>query len=155
MGFMAVVALGVFSLATAAFAHGTGVRTSPDRPLAMEFYYSTDEPMAYAEAKVYSPADAKFAYQEGMTDDNGRFAFVPNVDGEWRVVVLQEGHRAEAKVNVVMAELNSNDGSAPAGPAVTGSSMPQGMELAKNALLGVSLLFNIGCAIMVVRRRRA
>ncbi len=150
----AAVALCLSAGATAALAHGVGVRVSSDKPVALEFYYSTGETMSYAETQVFSPADPKTPYQEGSTDDMGHFAFVPNADGDWKVVVSQEGHRAEGHVNVKMSELNSGTASAAPAPQVSGSSMPSGAELARNAVLGVSLLFNIGVAVVLIRRRR-
>ncbi|MDR2710087.1 MAG: hypothetical protein LBB65_01920 [Burkholderiales bacterium] len=71
---------------------------------AVRFFYVGGDPMAYAAIKVFSPADDKVAYQEGFADGNGRFAFVPNATGDWRVAASDGmGHRAEAVVAHVAA----------------------------------------------------
>ena len=120
-------------------AHGVGYREISLKSIPLEFFYSTGEKMSYREAIVFSPNDAKFAVQSGRTDENGRFAFIPDVSGEWRVIVQdEEGHRCEAKINIsqeffttenkIMNEQNNS---------------PKGFELFIRALLGVSLIFNI------------
>ncbi len=149
---MFLIALPLVSLAAgSAGAHGVGYRFSDRAPVSLEFFYSTGETMAYTEAKVYAPNDA-IEFQSGRTDAAGRFAFTPDRDGPWRVVVRdEEGHRVEATIPVAPA--SSDASSAPKIPASGGGSLPQGMSLAIRAALGVSLLFNI--AAFVLLRRRA
>ena len=128
-------------LATSAsvFAHGTGYRHSELKPFALEFMYSTGEKMSYREAKVFSPKDEKFAYQTGRTDENGRFSFVPDVSGKWRVIVRdEEGHQCAAELDVTVNE---------------GVSVPQTQkDLVTRAILGVSIIFNIA---MIIRGKNA
>jgi nickel transport protein len=126
----------------AATAHGVGYRISSKRAVTLEFYYSTGETMAYLEAKAYSPADEKNAFQSGRTDEFGRVSFVPDFEGEWRVVVKdEEGHMADAVVPVTSEFLSgvSENGVS----AAVQSGFPQGVDLVLRALLGVSALFNI------------
>ena len=143
----------------AALAHGVGYREARGlSPLALEFFYSTGEPMSYREAKVFSPADEKFANQTGRTDAAGRFAFVPDVPGTWRVVVRdEEGHQATAELDVTEALLNGGgvkSEAAPA-PAAASSNPPEGLELLIRAALGVSLLFNLTVFTLLRRRGHA
>ncbi|MBQ7543819.1 MAG: hypothetical protein IJT02_02645 [Synergistaceae bacterium] len=120
-----------------AYAHGVGFRRSEVKAIPLEFFYSTGEKMSYREARVFSPRDEKFAVQTGRTDEEGRFAFMPDVSGDWRVVVRdEEGHQCTAVVTV------NDEGSAVGGD----NSQP---DILIRALLGVSLLFNI--AFMVKR----
>jgi nickel transport protein len=131
--------VGLTLLGGPAFAHGTGYRQSEEKPLSLEFYYSTGETMSYLETKVFSPKDDHFAFQSGRTDEAGRFAFTPNAPGLWRVVVRdEEGHLAEAKINVTGGASPNVNVAAVSKPAV-----PEGTDLAVKAGLGVSLLFNI------------
>ena len=123
-------------------AHGTGFRYSGLRAVPLEFFYSDGEKMSYLEAKVFSPADEKFPAQTGRTDEAGRFAFVPDISGDWRVIVRDEqGHQCTAVINV-----SGQD--SPYRPEAEARSP----ELVVRALLGVSLLFNIA---FIVRRRYA
>ena len=129
-------------------AHGTGYRRSELRAVALEFVYSTGEKMSYRETKVYSPEDEKFAVQSGRTDGEGRFAFVPDVAGTWRVIVRdEEGHQCTAEI-----EINSiffADGESKAHSQEKGE-LFGGTELLVRALLGVSIIFNIA---MLIKRK--
>lgn len=151
MGFVLTSPIGVFQ----ALAHGVGFRQSKRPSVPLEFFYSTGETMSYLETKVFSPADEKFAYQSGRTDDAGRFAFVPDVPGQWRVVVKdEEGHQCIAKVDVTRQFIDGAGQSAGLGVKEQ-SAVPHGMELFKRCLLGVSLIFNVAAFVLLARRRKA
>ncbi len=49
--------------------------------------YETGEIMSYGEVTIYSPKDEKIEFQNGRTDANGSFAFVPDMPGEWKIVI--------------------------------------------------------------------
>ena len=137
---LAVMA-GLIFLPENAHAHGVGYKHSELKAVPLEFFYSTGEKMSYCEARVFSPNDEKFAAQTGRTDEQGRFAFVADVPGEWRVIVRDnEGHQCTASIAVGETLKASQDE----------SSLPQGMELFIRALLGVSVIFNIA---MIIRWR--
>ena len=130
-----------------AYAHGTGYREAGFKAVALEFMYSTGELMSYREARVFSPNDEKFAVQSGRTDEKGRFAFVPDTAGEWRVIVRdEEGHQCTAVLVITQDFIDGRD----IAPAQASSSMPQGVELFVRAVLGVSIIFNIA---MIIRWR--
>ncbi|MDR3354473.1 MAG: hypothetical protein LBO21_05500 [Synergistaceae bacterium] len=133
----------------AAFGHGSGYRQSKIDAVALEFYYSTGEAMAYQETKVYSPGGEGIAYQSGRTDEFGRYSFVPATEGEWRVEVKDdEGHRAEALIPITAEFMEgASDGTA----VPVQSSLPQGADLFVRALLGVSLIFNAAAFVRLKR----
>ncbi|MEB3358748.1 MAG: hypothetical protein VKK04_18625 [Synechococcales bacterium] len=56
--------------------------------------FSTGEPMASADVTVYAPGNREEPWFEGKTDEEGRFAFLPDPSqtGEWRIEFRQEGH---------------------------------------------------------------
>ena len=114
-------------------AHGVGYRHSELKSIPLEFFYSTGEKMSYREARVFSPKDSKFAAQTGRTDEQGRFAFIPDVSGEWRVIVRdEEGHQCEARVSIsetLSASVSDDSKSV--------------NDVWLRAILGVSILFNI------------
>ena len=57
--------------------------------------------MRYAEILVFSPQNKKVEYQNGRTDQNGRFAFLPETPGEWQIKVNDGmGHAVNATVSV-------------------------------------------------------
>lgn len=137
------------SLCSSSYAHGTGYRYSSMKAIALEFSYSTGEAMSYREAKVFSPSDEKFAYQSGRTDESGRFSFVPNVKGEWRVIVRdEEGHQCEARINITDEFMSGSE------KLKVQDDSDSGNDIFIRAVLGVSLIFNIAVMIMLFRRRR-
>lgn len=160
LSLLGLAGLGLFGTQPAE-AHGVGYRESEVPPISLEFFYSTGELMSYLEAQVYAPKDAEFEYQSGRTDEDGRFAFTPNEPGEWRVVVKDdEGHRAEAVINVTQVFLDGGQGEeggqrASSAGVVAKAAAPEGAELYMRAGLGVSLLFNVAAFVSLVRRRRA
>lgn len=131
-------------------AHGTGYRYSALSVVALEFMYSTGEAMSYREAKVFSPSDEKFAYQSGRTDEKGRYSFVPDSPGVWRVIVRdEEGHQCTAEINITAENLNpKNESQTQTQP----STILSGYEIFMRSLLGVSLIFNIA---LIIRRSHA
>lgn len=135
------------SLCSSSYAHGTGYRQSSMNSIALEFSYSTGEAMSYREAKVFSPSDTQFAYQSGRTDESGRFSFVPNVKGEWRVIVRdEEGHQCEARINITDEFISGSE--------KLNVQTDSGNDIFIRAVLGVSIIFNIAVTIMLFRRRR-
>jgi nickel transport protein len=111
-----------------AAAHGLEVAVeSAGRAVIVRAAYSAAEPCGYAAVLVYSPAGGKTEFQNGRTDANGRFSFVPDQPGAWRFVVDDEiGHRKEISIPA----------RAPAGPAAGSESLPSWQK----ALTGGSLL---------------
>ena len=74
----------------------------------------------------------------GSAGTKGRLAFIPDVTGEWRVIVRdEEGHQCIASVNVseILTASVSKDSSD---------------DLWLRAVLGVSIIFNIA---MIIRWR--
>ncbi|MBR0233511.1 MAG: hypothetical protein IJQ47_05650 [Synergistaceae bacterium] len=143
---LAVVGL-IFLFEGKSFAHGTGYRQINLKAIPLEFFYSTGEKMSYREVKVFSPKDSKFPIQTGRTDEEGRFAFIPDVSGDWKVIVRdEEGHQCEAKIN--LTSLSSDDDISP----YRGHNVARG-SMAKEAILGVSLIFNIVAFVKLFRRK--
>lgn len=84
-----------------ALAHEVQYEVAPHRAIAINVHFSDDEPLSYQEFEIYSPADPKIPYQKGRTDRNGFLSFVPNIDGSWRVRVIDEdGHGLDTTIEV-------------------------------------------------------
>ncbi len=75
-------------------AHGVTVVTSLEgRVVVVSSLYSPHQPLVDASVSVYSPADPENAWQTGRTDKTGHFAFVPDAEGEWAIVIDdRQGH---------------------------------------------------------------
>lgn len=92
-------------------AHGVGSRALGGGAQAVEFYYASGEPMAYAAVKLYAPADPSVPYVDGRADRLGRFAFLPSEPGSWTVVADDgDGHTLRMAVQ-------AGADAAPASPA--------------------------------------
>lgn len=146
---LAVVGL-IFLFEGKSFAHGTGYRQINLKAIPLEFFYSTGEKMSYREVKVFSPKDSKFPIQTGRTDEEGRFAFIPDVSGDWKVIVRdEEGHQCEAKIN--LTSLSSDDDISPHRGGES-NNVARG-SMVKEAILGVSLIFNMAVFVILFRRK--
>lgn len=148
MFIIVVSLLVVCAVVHSAFAHALkGVRIEGVAPVALEFSYSTGEAPAYAAIEVYGPDNDKVEFQNGRTDRLGRFSFVPDMPGLWRVVLADNmGHKTEIPVNV---QLNENKG-----VQNQKASEQQSASTGMKALLGVSLLLNIGFFLSWILRRK-
>ena len=139
----------VMANARHASAHALRAAEIPQgQAVVMQFAYSTGEVPAYANVEVYGPADTGIEFQNGRTDAQGRFAFVPNAPGQWRVIMADNmGHRVEHETTVA-----ENGGAAPTADAATDAWGRFATPLL--ALLGVSLLLNLGTMSVLWRQRR-
>lgn len=102
-------------VAVSAFGHDLQVTWQRSgAAIVVENRYGGTEAAAYAAVLVFSPGDAKQEYQNGRTDALGRFAFVPDRDGDWRYIVDDEiGHRVEITIPVGDASFQSSSVRAP------------------------------------------
>lgn len=106
--------------------------------------YENGKALVFAEATVFAPGAGVTIHQQGFTDRTGRFAFLPDQPGEWRIVVDDGlGHRAERRVSVPEA----------------GAAVPLGgwgrPDRLSAAVLGVGIVMTLfgGWALGAARRR--
>ena len=122
----------------------------------VQFAYAGGEVPTYAKVEVYSPADAKVEFQNGRTDAQGRFAFMPDTAGQWRIIMADNmGHRVEHPVEVgarqegtQASDQNTGKPAPVASPGVGEFSVPL------RIVLGLSLLANLALGAAVLRRRK-
>ncbi|MCX6591561.1 MAG: hypothetical protein NTZ56_08560 [Acidobacteria bacterium] len=91
--------------------------------------YAGTEPCPFASTEIFSPAGPKAEHQNGRTDRTGRFAFLPDQPGNWRVVVDDElGHRVELTIPVNEAASLAVSGAQPVWQkAITGAALILGL----------------------------
>jgi nickel transport protein len=96
-----LLAFGIFGSAQMLMAHGVEWEFSQKQAYGLLFTFDDDIPMGFAEVKVYGPDDPEKLSQEGRTNVNGHFAFIPPADGHW-VVTCDDGtgHLAKAEFDV-------------------------------------------------------
>ncbi len=133
-------------------AHGTGHRLLKDAPaVALEFHYSDQTPMRYAEVLVFSPQDREVEHQNGRTDRHGKFVFCPDAQGQWLVKVNDGmGHAEEAAVSVGQEAISVEAGKSQALP---GSGAFGPMPKVLKIIIGLSLMLNVAFAAYFLKRR--
>lgn len=77
----------IFFLASTASGHGVRHEIRNDNAVIIKALYDDGMPMSYAGVKIFSPKDKKIEFQNGRTDKNGNFAFIPDTEGIWRILV--------------------------------------------------------------------
>ena len=96
-----------------------------------------------------------------VTDAQGRFAFMPDAPGQWRIIMADNmGHRVEHAVEVSAGQspgqsTGQNAGQNANNTAAKGLTPGVGeFSMPLRILLGLSLLANMALAVAVLRRRR-
>lgn len=115
------------------FAHGLEATATLTPPaVVVRARYGGSEPVAFVKVRVLAPQGSPVEYQNGLTDRNGQFSFVPDGPGAWRVLVDdEEGHRRELTVSVP-SPFEGSAASAPPAPdrwlrVLTGLSLMVGL----------------------------
>ena len=151
---LVAVLVGAWALPTSAQAHGTGSRwMSGEKTLAVYFHYSTGEPMSWVKVKVFGPGDGQTEFVSARTDRNGKFAFLPDKTGPWRVEASDdEGHKAVADALYALPDVQDSG----THQEILPSSPPEGTEgnpFWMRAVLGMSLILNIFMGMAFMRRK--
>ncbi len=82
-------------------AHGVAHSFITEKAVLLQAAYSDGSPMSFAEVVVFSPLDSKVEHQNGRTDKNGRFAFLPDEQGEWSISVTDGmGHAFTRQIRI-------------------------------------------------------
>lgn len=88
---MVVVLLG---MPQAAMAHAVETNYLLDDMLKFQSTFSTGEPLQYADVQIFAPDNLDEPWQEMTTDEEGRFAFMPDltIQGDWNVDIKKDYH---------------------------------------------------------------
>lgn len=122
----------VVTLTMAAVAYGHGVESSTFQGgVGIQVAYDHGAPIAAGTVLVYAPSDGENPYLQGVTDKHGRFAFVPDAPGEWRVEVEDAtGHGLVRNITVtqeMVPEIHEE----------------HHLSLGQQILMGISIIFGI------------
>ncbi|APF19373.1 hypothetical protein Calab_3677 [Caldithrix abyssi DSM 13497] len=83
------------------FAHGVTYHVVRDSAVIVKLEYKSGEPISYAKIKIFAPDNDEVEYQNGRTDRNGCFAFVPDQEGVWAIKVDDgTGHGINKKITI-------------------------------------------------------
>lgn len=147
--FHALAAVAVAALAGSLAAHGLDIEVRRHAPaVILKASYSGAEPVAFAAVKIYAPGAPPVVFQSGNADAAGRFAFVPDREGEWRAVVDDElGHREERRIAIGREFIE-------AGVVHAGEPARGGLPLGVRAAVGVALIFGASGFFYGLKARR-
>lgn len=141
---------GVLLLSLAAspvLAHGAAIEGSLVPGIAVRAAYDTGEPMTGGQVSVFAPSNPVEPWLTGVSDDEGRFGFVPDPreEGVWAVQVRQAGHGAIVHVRVGAAGADVEPAPSPA----------TGLDPLQRALAAAAVVWGfIGTALFFWRGRR-
>ncbi len=146
---LATLLIGAVFAAGRVAAHGLDVEILPHAPaVVIRASYSGAEAAAYAAVKVFAPGNSRVEFQSGHADAAGRFAFLPDRDGEWRVVVDDElGHRQERRLAIGGKFLET-------GETLSTGRRPPPFPIWSRAFVGVAVIFGVSGFLYGFRARR-
>jgi nickel transport protein len=128
-----------------AWPHGLFAAIDAHPSVALRFNYASGEPLTYAMVTIYAPGEKEVEYQNGRTDAEGRFAFVPPRPGTWIVHCSDGmGHLVNKQIiidDTIQVQDDREIVQTPLSKALT-------------ALLGVSLIIHCVCLIRWFRFRK-
>ncbi|MDO9575134.1 MAG: hypothetical protein Q7J55_01230 [bacterium] len=132
-------------------AHGVVYELKKDKTVIIKVAYDDGEPMSYAEVKIFSPHDTKIEYQNGRTDKNGCFAFLPDQIGEWKVIVNDGmGHGVVTEVKVFTEGESTFGGKETMKIEATIKGWPRWQKL----VTGISIIWGLAGLIFYFRVRK-
>ena len=76
------------------FAHNTIIEYQATEAIAIEAKFDDGKAITNAQVVVYAPDNPTQPWKKGLTDDEGKFAFIPdyNNQGNWTIKVRSAGH---------------------------------------------------------------
>lgn len=130
-------------------AHGLEIEVRRHAPaIVLKAAYHAAEPAAFAVVKIYAPGSSPAAYQSGNADASGLFAFIPDREGEWRVVVDDElGHRGERSIPISRDFIEG-------GAVAPGEADAADLPLWLRAVVGLALIFGASGVLYGFKARR-
>lgn len=95
-----IIILAILSTASALYSHGLYIQFGNDAPyLWVKTVYEGDIPLLFGLITIYSPDGRE--YQNGRSDRNGCFTFIPDRAGKWKVTVDDEmGHLQSIEIEL-------------------------------------------------------
>ena len=132
--------------ASAVRAHEVLHTVERGKAVAVKVYFADGEVAAYREVQVFSPADARIPYQKGRTDRSGYVAFMPDVPGAWRVVLVDDtGHGLDVKVDVATTGAAPSEGK---------SAAVSSWAFALRPIVGAAVIVAIFVLLLFAHRRK-
>jgi len=151
-------ALTTVALFTGAMKHGIEVEFKIGNPEVVAICtYTGNGPAAGAECVLFKPGSEDEEFQRGHTDANGVFSFIPDVAGEWKMIVDDgQGHRKETSLVLTEAFFASESAIPGSGELLrSGSGGFAALPLWMKAVWGLSLIFGLAGVFYLVKASRS
>jgi len=133
----------LLTMAVPAFSHGIQFRVSRENAVVLKAWYDDGTPMSYAKVTIFSPENRETEFQNGRSDRDGAFAFVPPHQGPWEVTFDDgTGHGFKEKIDV--------EAPGATGLAQGGRHFPREYKL----ITGLSLIWGITGTFLYMRARQ-
>ncbi len=120
-----------------------------DRFVLFQASYEGSEAASFAAVSVHAPDAADphaDAYQTGRTDAEGRFVFIPNTTGKWKITVDDEmGHRVTQ--DVMVTDLAG-------APLPSASNQTSARTTIDRLVIGLSVIFGVTGLLTAFLQRR-
>jgi nickel transport protein len=135
------------SIAASVSAHGVNIAVRMEPPaVVVEAAYSGGEVLSNARFEIYAPDSETVSFQNGQTDANGMFAFLPDKSGQWKIVVDDGlGHRKtqDIDVNADFFQAENADGREIQTQDEAGDVESNSLPMAYKIVLGLCLIFGL------------
>lgn len=146
-----IILLALFFIPENLFAHGVDYEVKEGKAVVIRAGYDDGEPMSYAEIKIFSPDNKDIEHQNGRTDKNGCFAFLPDQIGEWRVVVNDGmGHGVVTEVEVFAVGESASGGKEAMKIETTAKGWPRWQKL----ITGVSIIWGLAGLVFYLKAKK-
>jgi nickel transport protein len=91
-------------------AHNTMIEYKVIEAIAIQAKFDNGKPMTNAQVVVYAPDNLSVPWQKGLTDDQGKFTFIPDYDnqGNWTIKVRSAGHGSIINIPIQSLSSSSN-----------------------------------------------
>jgi nickel transport protein len=137
-----------------ALAHSIRFTVSQEPPsVIVQAAFSRTSPLVNAKVEIFEPGNEKL-YQTGRTDKQGRFAFLPDKNGLWKVSVDDGmGHYDLITINVSEAFFKQEEIVTASGPEQPESIYAE-VPLVHKVIFGLALIFGLTGIIYGIKARK-
>ncbi len=107
LGILTVIC--VINFPVKVLSHGTKITYQEAKAVEITAHYDSGQPTSNAQVIIYNPNDPTTPWLKGMTDEEGKFAFVPDysIVGNWTIKVRTGGHGSIINIPIDSGETTS------------------------------------------------
>ncbi|MGD2183889.1 carboxypeptidase-like regulatory domain-containing protein [Lusitaniella coriacea] len=144
--------LSSFSGSREAFAHSSTIKYRQTQAIEIQANYEQNVPMVNAQVTIYAPNNPSTPWQQGITDEQGRYTFIPDrtQTGSWEVKVRQAGH---GSILTIPVEETATATTVPTAQSFVGGSNEVYTPLQKTVMAMAGIWGCVGTALFFSRKK--